>query len=167
MSWLIKMDFELVKQALIQAVTFLLFYTVIKKFFYDKINGILEQRKEIVEKNMNDAKTASENAKKLEADYEEKIAAIDQEKIEILKKAAEDGQATKDRIVSEARVQASSIIEDARAEAVRQQKRAEEEFKDSIVDISIEAAEKVIGKSLNREDHMQLINESIAMLKEV
>ena len=161
------MDGELVKQALIQASTFLVFFMVIKKFFYDKINNILVERKEKVETDFENARLANEKALELEAEYSEKVSQIESERIDVLKKAAADAEIIKSGIVKEAREQASGIIVKAQDEITAERKKAEESLKDSIADLSIEAAQKVIGKTLNKQDHLKLIEESISMFKEV
>lgn len=166
-SWLIRIDAELLKQALIQLVTFLIYFVIVKKFFYDKINGIITQRKEMVSASLNSAQAADEKAEQLEKEYNEKVAQIENERIEIIRKAAEDAQNVKERIVDEAKQQAASILESAKKEVENQKAKAQEEFKDSIIDMTIDAAEKVIGKSLSKQDHLDLINESISMFKEV
>ena len=166
-SWLIRIDAELLKQALIQLITFLLYFVVIKKFFYDKINGMIQQRKEMVSASLNEAKAADDKAEKLEKEYEARVGEIENERVEIIRKAAEDAQQVKERIVNEAREQANAIIENAGKEVEAQKAKAQEEFKDAIIDMTMEAAEKVVKKSLSKEDHLALINESISMFKEV
>lgn len=166
-SWLIRIDAELLKQALIQLITFLLYFVVIKKFFYDKINGMIQQRKEMVSASLNEAKAADDKAEQLEKEYEARVGEIENERVEIIRKAAEDAQQVKERIVNEAREQANAIIENAGKEVEAQKAKAQEEFKDAIIDMTMEAAEKVVKKSLSKEDHLALINESISMFKEV
>jgi F-type H+-transporting ATPase subunit b len=89
------------------------------------------------------------------------------EKAAILHSAAEDGEQMKEKIVAEAREQAETIITNARKEIDRERTQAEKELRDSIVDMTIDAAEKISGKSFTKEDHAQLISESISMIKEV
>ena len=45
--------------------------------------------------------------------------------------------------------------------------QAEKELRDSVVDMTIAAAEKISRKTFTKEDHARLINESISMIKEV
>lgn len=166
-SWLIRIDAELLKQAAIQLVTFLIYFVAVKKFFYDKINGIITKRKEAVAASLDSAKSADEKAALLQKEYDEKVAELENERIEIIRKAATDAQEVKDRIVDEARAQADSMIDSARKEIEAEKAKAQEEFKDTIIEMTMDAAEKVVGKALSREDHLDLINESISMFKEV
>ena len=166
-SWLIKIDASLIRQVIIQGGVFLAFFVVVKVFFADKIKAILEQRKEMIEKDLTAATEAKENAEKLESEYAEIMKGAHDEKAAILHSAAEDGEMMKEKIVAEAREQAETIITNARKEIDRERTQAEKELRDSIVDMTIDAAEKISGKSFTKEDHAQLISESISMIKEV
>ncbi len=166
-SWLIKLDANLIRTIIIQGATFLAFFVVVKVFFADKIKAMLEKRQEVIEKDLADATEAKENAEKLENEYAEMIKGAHDEKAAIIHSATEDGEMMKEKIVAEAREQAETIITNARKEIDRERTQAEKELRDSIVDMTIDAAEKISGKSFTKEDHAQLISESISMIKEV
>ena len=101
-SWLIKIDAGLIRQVIIQGAVFLAFFVVVKVFFADKIKAILEQRKEIIEKDLSAATEAKANAEKLENEYAEIMKGAHDEKAAILHSAAEDGEQMKEKIVAEA-----------------------------------------------------------------
>ena len=166
-SWLIKIDAGLIRQVIIQGATFLAFFVVVKVFFADKIKAILEKRQEAIEKDLTAAAEAKESAEKLENEYAEIMKSAHDEKAAIIHSAAEDGEQMKEKIVAGAREQAETIVTNARKEIDRERTQAEKELRDSIVDITIDAAEKISGKSFTKEDHAQLISESISMIKEV
>ena len=166
-SWLIKIDAGLIRQVIIQGATFLAFFVVVKVFFADKIKAILEQRQQVIEKDLTAAAEAKESAEKLETEYAEIMKGAQDEKAAIIHAATEDGEQMKEKIVAEAREQAETIVTNARKEIDRERTQAEKELRDSIVDITIDAAEKISGKSFSKEDHAQLISESISMIKEV
>ena len=167
MEWLIKLDADLLRQVVIQIATLLVFFVIVKVFFADKIKAVLDQRKEAIEHDLTEAAKANEDAKKLEAQYAEVMKGAMDEKTDILRSANEDGKKMKEQIVTEAREQAETIIENARKEIDRERTQAEKELRDSIVDMTIDAAEKISGKTFTEEDHARLINESISMIKEV
>ena len=167
MEWLIKLDADLLRQVAIQIATFLVFLVIVKVFFADKIKEVLAKRQEAIEHDLTEAAKANEDAKKLEAQYTEVMKGAMDEKTDILRSATEDGKKMKEQIVTEAREQAETIIENARKEIDRERTQAEKELRDSIVDMTIDAAEKISGKTFTEEDHARLINESISMIKEV
>ncbi len=166
-SWLIKIDASLIRQVIIQGAFFLSFFVIVKVFFADKIKAILEQRQAAIEKDLSAATKAKENAEKLQNEYAEIMKSAHDEKAEIIHKASEDGEKIKEQIVSEAREQAEIIKQNAEKEIDRERAQAEKELRDSIVDMTIDAAEKISGKSFTKEDHERLISDSISMIKEV
>ncbi len=166
-SWLIKIDASLIRQVIIQGAFFLSFFVIVKVFFADKIKAILEQRQAAIEKDLSAATEAKASAEQMENEYKEIMKNAQDEKAEILHNAAADGKKMKDQIVSEAREQAETIITNARKEIDRERTQAEKELRDSIVDMTIDAAEKISGKSFTKEDHERLISDSISMIGEV
>lgn len=167
MEWLVKLDADLIRQVVIQTATFLAFFVIVKVFFADKIKEILKKRQDAIAEDLTAAANANEKAKALEAQYNEMMKGAQDERAEILHTATEDGAKMKDQIVQEARDQAETILTNARKEIDRERTQAEKELRDSIVDITIDAAEKISGKSFSKEDHAQLISDSISMIKEV
>lgn len=166
-GWLIKIDVSLLRQVVIQAATFLIFFVVVKVFFTDKIKEMLAKRKEVIEKDLAEAEEAKQSAKELENGYAEIMKGAQDEKASIIHSATEDGEKMKEQIVSEARQQADTILTNARKEIDRERTQAEKQLRDSIVDMTIDAAEKISGKALDEKDHARLIDESISMIKEV
>lgn len=166
-GWLIKIDAGLLRQVVIQAATFLIFFVVVKVFFTDKIKEMLAKRREVIEKDLSEAEEAKKNAKELENEYTEIMKSAHDEKANIIHSATEDGEKMKEQIVTEAREQAEGMIDKARKEIDRERIQAERELRDSIVDMTIDAAEKISGKALDAKDHARLIDESISMIKEV
>ena len=116
MEWLISINLGLLYQVAIQAVTFLVFFFLVKKLFFDKVSDMMEKRKALIEGDLQDAQTASENAKKLEETYNEKITNIESERYDIMKKAAKDGEVVKERIIADAHGEADQIIASAKRE---------------------------------------------------
>ena len=72
-------------------VNLLVLYVVFRKFLYQRVMNVIEAREEMVKKQFDDAKKSEEDARKLKADYEERL--------------------------SDARTEADQIIIDARARA--------------------------------------------------
>ena len=166
MGWLIKLDADLIRQVIIQAATFLVFFIIVKVFFTDKIRDILNKRQETIEKDIDEAAAAKEEAKALEARYEGLLQNAKDEKAEILRAAQEDGDKLKDEIVADAKAQADTLLLNARNEIDRERAQAEKDLRESAVDIAVDAAEKITGKNLSGADHEKLINDAIRELTE-
>lgn len=166
MSWLVKLDADLIRQVIIQAATFLVFFVVVKVFFADKIKEILDKRRQAIEKELDEAEASNQHAKALEEEYAVHMRGALDEKAAILKNASEDGVRTKAQIIADAHLEATVLLDNARKEISREKSQAEKELQEGIVDLAISAAETVSGQTLTDEDQRKLIEESIRMIRE-
>ncbi|MBR1864473.1 MAG: F0F1 ATP synthase subunit B [Ruminococcus sp.] len=139
----------------------LILFLVLKHFLFDKVNKVLEDRKNEVAETYKRADEAEENAKKLEDDYRERLSGAKEESAQIIQAATKKAQQRSDEIIAEAKTEAKGITENARAEIEREKKIAVNKIKDDITDIAFSAAQAVIEKDLTSEDNEKLIAEFI------
>ena len=140
---------------------FLILFFVLKHFLFDRVNKIIEQRKEDVENSYKDADTAKENAEKLEVEYREKLAQSKEESARIIADATTRAQVRSDEIINDAKVEAKNITDKARDEIDKEKKIAVNQIKDDITDIAFEAASAVVEKDMTTEDNRRLIESFI------
>ncbi len=145
-----------------QAVNFLLLLTLLYIFAYKPILKLLDDRSQKI-------KASLDQAEKLRAESSEAEAAIAAR----LDEARREGQAivananqVAERIRSEAeesaRREAETILARARAEIEAETNAARQALRQQFADLTILAAEKVIERSLDREAHRQLIEQTLA-----
>ena len=139
----------------------LILFLVLKHFLFDKVNKVMEDRKNEVAETYKKADEAEERAKKLEQDYEQRISGAKEESAQIIQAATRKAQQRSDEIIAEAKVEAKGIAEQARNEIEREKKIAVNKIKDDITDIAFQAAQAVIEKDLTSEDNERLIGEFI------
>lgn len=161
MSWLIKLDADLLRQVVIQGATFLAFFIIVKVFFADKVREILDKRKAEATKDLDDAKAAKEESEKILSDYKASMSDISDEKARILKEASDEGKKTREEIISSANAEAAKLLDNAKKSIEKQQSDAEREMRDKSVDLAIEMAEKVTGKAMDSETSAKLIDDFI------
>ena len=139
----------------------LILFFVFKRFLFDKVNAILDERNKEVVKSYEDADSALANAKSIEVEYTEKLASAKEESAEIVKNATKKATVRYDEIVSEAKDDARGIVDKANADIEKEKKRAVNQIKDEISDIAMSIAEKVVVKELDAKSHEKLIEEFI------
>lgn len=139
----------------------LILFLVIKHFLFDKVNAILEARKNEVEKTYSDADAALKNAKELETEYTDKLQGAKEESAEIIKNATKKAQTRSDEIIGGAKEEARSLINKANADIEKEKKRAVNQIKDEISDIAMSIAEKVVEKEIDPKTHEKLVEEFI------
>lgn len=139
----------------------LILFLVLKHLLFNKVNKVLEDRKNDVAETYRKADEANENAMKLEAEYEERISGAKEESAQIIQAATRKAQQRSDEIIADAKIEAKGITENARAEIEREKKIAVNKIKDDITDIAFSAAQAVIEKDLSSKDNEKLIEEFI------
>ena len=135
---------------------------VVKKFLFEPVNKILEERKSQVSKTYEEANAALENAHTLENEYTDKLSAAKEESAEMLRNAAQRAQTRSEEIISAAKNEAEGIMTRANADIERERQRAISSVKDDISDIAVDIAEKAIGREVSHEDQDRLIDEFIS-----
>lgn len=139
----------------------LILFLVIKHFLFDKVNAVLEARKNEVEKTYSDADESLKNARALETEYTDKLQGAKEESAEIIKNATRKAQTRSDEIIDGAKEEARSLINKANADIEKEKKRAVNQIKDEISDIAMSIAEKVVEKEIDPKTHEKLVEEFI------
>ena len=123
-----------------------LFLTVflVKKFLFDRINKVVEERKQMADSQIADATKAKDEARQIISDAQ--------------KSATERGEA----IVADAKKEAVAIKEKASADIAKERTAAFQQMKSEIGDIAVSIAGKVIEKEVKEADHQKLIDEFIS-----
>ncbi|MCQ2416723.1 MAG: F0F1 ATP synthase subunit B [Oscillospiraceae bacterium] len=146
--------------------TLILFFGI-KHFLFQPVNKILEERRQAVDKTMQDAEDARTRAEQAEAEYAEKLADAKEESAEILRNATRKAQRRSDEIVTQAKEEAAGILQQNRDELEREMRRAESQLRSEVAELAVLAAEKVVEREINPEDHARLIDEFIDSVGDV
>jgi F-type H+-transporting ATPase subunit b len=138
-------------------INFLIFFFVVKHFFYAKIKAVMAKRQDGVDAEIKGAIEKNTSAGLLKAEYEGLIADIKAQEREIIRNANAEGQAQRQEIIEKAHGEAKAMIAKAEAEIEFEKAKAMNEVKSNIVDLSLFAAEKIIHKSMDQKQHEAMI----------
>lgn len=150
--------------ALFTLVNFLLVFFVGKKFLYGPILKIIRDRQQEIDDLYADAANAKEEAKVLQAEYQQKLTNAQAESERIVKEAVTHGQAREEEIIRKANRDAAAIMDKASQDIAQEKKKALNDAKNEIADISLAIAGKVVERELKAEDQSQLIDSFIDAL---
>lgn len=139
----------------------LILFLVLRHFLFDKVNAVLDSRKNEVAKTYEDADAALSNAKQLESEYTEKLSAAKEESAEIVKNATKKAQSRSEEIIAEAKNEARGIVDKANADIEKEKKRAVNQIKDEISDMALSIASRVVSKEIDGKTHEKLIESFI------
>lgn len=146
---------------------FMILFFVLKHFLFDKINKVIESRKQEVADTYKKADDAKEEADKLRAEYDSRISTAKDESAEIIRSATKKAQQRSDEIIGEARSEARNMVDNASAEIEKEKKIAVNQIKDDIADIAISAATAVVEKDMSSKDNEKLVEEFIDSVGEM
>lgn len=145
------------KLLLATIVNFIIFFLILKHFFYEKVKDIIAKRQDDVSAEIVGATEKNAAAAKLKQEYEGLLADIRTKEREIIREANVEAQAQRHEIVEQARGEAKLIIEKAMAELELEKRKAMNDVKSNIVDLSIFAAERIIDQTLDQKKHEKMI----------
>ena len=134
---------------------------VFKKFFWDKIIGILDARREAADKEITDARTAKEEAMSIKAAYEQNMLESKARAEKILQTAQQNAAQRGEQIISDAQKTAVAMKRKAEAEIAQEKKRALNDAKDEISEMAMAIASKVVGRELTAADHAKMVDSFI------
>ena len=153
-------------QILISLINLLILFLMLKKFLFKPVKKILSDRQAEYDAKFAEAEDKLAEANEVKEHLEQKYALADDEVDRIIKEAKDNAQRRGDSIVSEAKDKAGIIVRNAEAEADLRKRKAAESIKDEIADVSVEIAEKIIGREVSEEDHRRLMSDFIDKIGE-
>lgn len=153
-------------QIIISLLNLLILFLILKKFLFKPVKKILAERKEQVDNIYDEAKKANEQAQASEKEYADKLSHVKDEATAILRSARENAELSGHEIVQDAHNKANAILRKANLEIEQERKKAINEIKDEISEISINIAEKVVEREIDEKDHSELINSFIENIGE-
>ena len=142
-------------------VNMFILFTVMKKLLFKPVMNVLEQREAEVKKIYDEANQANEKAATLEKEYSEKMAQAREEAGEIIKQATLTAQKREKEIIESAHVEVATMTRRAETQIAQERKKAYQEIKNEISDISVAIAGKMVQREIKAEDHEALISQFI------
>jgi F-type H+-transporting ATPase subunit b len=150
--------------AIFSGIVFLLLVVILGKYAWPAIVAALDEREQKIADNIAAAAAKHEDAKRMLAEYEAKLATAAGDVRERLAHPRRDAEVTKNRIAAEAR-QAS---EDEKARALREIERAKDgaiqELAHASANVAIELARKVVREDLTADRQSQIVREALSMM---
>ncbi|MEW6200520.1 MAG: F0F1 ATP synthase subunit B [bacterium] len=149
------------KQIIIQIIGFIILFVVLRKFLWKPILSLMEQREKEVKGIYDTAEEIRKKQEDLKADYESRIARIDEEGQKRLAAAMKKGQEMGAEIIEESRKEAAKEREKAMNTIREEVKKARVELRDFTVRMAYEMAEKVLHREVTRSAHDDLVNKFV------
>ncbi len=135
---------------------------LLKKFAWGPLMGVMQEREELVAKDIDAAEKARKESHAL---LEEQKALLKEARTEaqtIIEGAKKQGDATREEIIETARAEANRLKESAVRDIEAEKEKAIAAVREEVVSLSVLAASKVLGKEISEADNSELIKQTIA-----
>jgi len=147
--------------ALWTLIIFLGMLIILSRFAWKPLIQGLNNREENIAQKIEDADRAHEKAQDNLRQYEEQLASVADKAKSVLDEAKQDAVALKDNILAEAQEEAQRIRDRALADIEAAKNAAVRELAEKSVDSAVLLAGNIVGRSLDKQDHDKLIEDSI------
>jgi F-type H+-transporting ATPase subunit b len=142
-------------------IIFLGLCAVLFKYAWKPIMEGLDAREKRIADDIENARLANEQAQTQLSAYETKLAGAGDEAAALIAEAKNDAVTAKEKIMADAASEAQRTRDRALADIESAKNAAVRELAESSVDSAVNLAGSIVGRSLNKQDHAELIEKSM------
>ncbi len=143
----------------IQIAATVILFVVIAIFFWKPITKILEARRSQIDKDLEDAEKAKQNAIEIEANLQKELDEAKAKIKEMIDTAEREANIRKETIINAAKDEAKRRLENVEQELIEEKKSMEKEIREEIVNIAFQAAEKIVQKEINQDKYLDIVDD--------
>ncbi len=147
--------------------TFLVFglsLYILKKVVFPRIQEALDKRQKIIEDSIDAAENTRVEADKLLAEYRERLAKAREQAEDIVSRARKAAEAAEASALADAKAKREELLESTKRDIQAETRRAIQEIRNEVADLTILATEKVTRKTLDEDDQRRLVEEALSEL---
>lgn len=141
-----------------QVVTFVILLVVLRFVAYKPIMRMLDERSRKIKDSVEQAEAVKAQSAKTEEELKKQMEIASREGQERIARAIKAGEDIKQKAQEDAKKEAEKLITRARTEIQQERDVAVNEVRREFADLTVLAAGKVIEKSLDKEEHRELID---------
>lgn len=131
------LDVQLLFDAFILFVVIMIMYAIMSRLFFAPVRAFMEQRKQAVAADRDEAQKLQEAASVSKAAYEEKLKVVHKEAEEILSASRKAAMKQQGAIIDQAKSEASAIMEQADREAISEKQRIKGDVRKEMCDLAL------------------------------
>jgi F-type H+-transporting ATPase subunit b len=143
---------------------FLVAMFILRKFAWPAITEALDKRQRAIEESIEVAESTRTEAQQLLQEYRERLREARQQADEIVARARKAGEVHEREALEKAKIQREELLEQTRRDIDAETRRAIQEIRNEVADLTVMATEKVTRKSLDEGDQKRLVEEALREL---
>ena len=137
---------------------------VLWKVAFPRIAEALDKRQRMIEESIDSAARTKAEADQLLSDYRARLSDARGQADDIVARARRTADAAEQETLAEARTKREEMMEQTRRDIESETRRAIQEIRAEVADLTVLATEKVTRKSLDSADQRRLVEEALSEL---
>lgn len=137
-------------------------FLILRKAAFPRIQEALEKRANAISESIDAAVRTKEEADQLLEEYRARLKEAREQADDIVARSRRAADAHLDETKVEAKKYREELMESTRKDIEAETRRALDEIRKEVADLTVLATEKVTRKSLDSEDHRRLIDEALS-----
>jgi F-type H+-transporting ATPase subunit b len=145
-------------------ITFGVLALLLAKFGWRPILETLQARERAVRESVEEAQRAKSEAEDILRRNQEILAGARRETAGIIEQGKREAETLKAEILAQARREAQELVDQGKKQVQYEQKQAMDALRRQVADLAIQAAERLIARSLDDRKHRDLLEEYVKSL---
>ena len=134
------------------------------KLAFPAISAALDKRQKAIEDSIDHAEEIRKQADGILAEYQERLKEAREQADEIVSRARRAGEAHERQSEEDAKAKREQLLEQTRRDIDTETRRAIQEIRREVADLTVMATEKVTRKTLNEDDQRRLVEDALSEL---
>lgn len=143
-------------------INLLVLYLFMKYILIGPLRRILDERKQMIERDLDDASNAKTEAQQMKVSYEASVGSADKEASRIIEEAKARAEQVYGRIMEQAKEDAAKKLEEADKTIALEREKAMNDLKAGVAGLAMTAAAKLLSEQSGPENDMNLYNRFLA-----
>jgi F-type H+-transporting ATPase subunit b len=137
-------------------------YAILRKYAFPRIGEALDRRAKAIAEAIESAESTKSEADQLLEEYRARLREAREQADDIVVRARKAAETRQEEAKVEAKQYREELMQSTRRDIEAETRRALDEIRKEVADLTLIATEKVTRKSLDDEDHRRLIEEALA-----
>lgn len=144
---------------------FIALFPVIESFFVKPLTAAIDERNTNLETTFTEVETLRNEMTSMKGDYEKRIATTEAEAREKINAQIKEAQSLRQSLMAEAAAKSDALVKQAQEEIASEKAKVLGELRNHVTDLSLTAAEKVVGANMDTAANRKLVADFIADLE--
>jgi F-type H+-transporting ATPase subunit b len=137
---------------------------ILWKLAFPRISEALDRRQHAIEESIDHAESVRKQADDLLVEYQERLREARQQAEQILERSRKTAESREREIQAEAQERREQMMEQTRKDIEAETRRAIQEIRREVADLTVLATEKVTRKVLDDDDQRRLVEDALSEL---